>query len=577
MLAAFLVNLVPSATLVLTRTFDAETHLFFADHYASGWFSGWEPRWYGGFWVYSYPPLLHQLVALVGKLTDLDTAYRCVQLGVLTALPLSVWLLTDAIADARAAGWAAAFSVASAGVYSTVYSFGQLPTLSAVVLMFAATAFLVAWIMGGKPVDLVAFTGLGGACVATHHLTGIVGLPLLAVTSLLWLAVRCKQVDDPPRITCWKRAGVAALALFIVASVVLAPFLWWSRNGKVAQAEIAHPTRTAFLSDPAVWWLLVPGEWGVMPLMMPLLLWASWRRRELWAWTGLVALLATLSLGPAYTALPRLMFGGLSYWLTYERFALWGALVALVPFGVWAAGKRVRPLSLTLLMLFGYVALQAATYTVRTPIVDGLDTPALVPVVANWLTSHGRDRWRYVTFGFAEGDMPHLSRLTTATTIDGTYFTARRDPLLSRSGMGCVDTVTSQSPAMMNYIRVVLSAPQGYNLRWAVCAKAACADLLRRAQWACLGTLKPTGLEPCADPHHPSEDGVTVWMAPKRCNVPPFDSEPPSAPAALALVWGVVPVGLLVLGIGAAAKSPQTVDQAASSDEPASPGSTEWR
>lgn len=555
LLAAALVNLVPTVLLVTTSSYDAETHLFFADHYARGWFEGWEPRWYGGFWVYSYPPLLHQGVALVSRVTDLETAFRCVQLGLFTALPLSVWLLAETVAGASAAGWAAAFAVASAGVYTTVYAFGQLPTLGALVLMLAATAFLVRWLDGGRPLDLLAWTGLGGACVATHHLTGIVGQPLLALAALLHLTLRAPHDGDPPRLARLGRVAGAAMAFAVAAGTVLQPFLWWSHHGRVPQAEIPHLTRTDFLANEACRWLLVVGEWGVVPLLLPFMLWACLRQRALWAWTLLVALLATLSLGPAYTDLPAIMFPGWSYWLTYERFALWGALLALVPFGAGAAGPRARPLVLALLVLSGHVALQAATYTATTPLVHALDEPGLVPPLADWLSSHGRDRWRYVTFGFGEGEMVRLSRLTTAATIDGTYFTARRDPLLSRSGIGCVDTIDLESTAKTGYLRAILSAPNPYSLRWAISATAESAKLLHTVRWTCLGTMKARELTPWLDPSTPPDTGLTVWMAPKPCHVPPNASEPPSAPPLLAVIWGVAPLALLALGVCAGAAS----------------------
>ncbi|MCI0553519.1 MAG: hypothetical protein L0287_21445, partial [Anaerolineae bacterium] len=37
-------------------SYDAYTHMLFANHYAENWFSLWETRWYTGFTVVSYPP-----------------------------------------------------------------------------------------------------------------------------------------------------------------------------------------------------------------------------------------------------------------------------------------------------------------------------------------------------------------------------------------------------------------------------------------------------------------------------------------------------------------------------------------
>ena len=51
-------------------SWDASTHMFFADHYRRSWFALWEPRWFGGFSVSSYPPLVHQLLALLLLLTN---------------------------------------------------------------------------------------------------------------------------------------------------------------------------------------------------------------------------------------------------------------------------------------------------------------------------------------------------------------------------------------------------------------------------------------------------------------------------------------------------------------------------
>ncbi|MBI2847264.1 MAG: hypothetical protein HYX82_05215, partial [Chloroflexi bacterium] len=125
------------------NTYDGGTHLFFASHYARGWFDPWEERWFGGFFVYSYPPLAHQLIALIGYTQDVEWGYRVVQLAVLAGLPIALWLLTREGFGAGAAGWAALFGSGIAGVYLLLYTFGQLPTILAVVLMLAAGAFLL--------------------------------------------------------------------------------------------------------------------------------------------------------------------------------------------------------------------------------------------------------------------------------------------------------------------------------------------------------------------------------------------------------------------------------------------------
>jgi uncharacterized membrane protein len=72
-------------------SYDAATHEFFADHYARSWFGLWEPRWFAGFSVSSYPPLVHQVLALLGAVLSPDVAFGALLLFTLLALPVAIW------------------------------------------------------------------------------------------------------------------------------------------------------------------------------------------------------------------------------------------------------------------------------------------------------------------------------------------------------------------------------------------------------------------------------------------------------------------------------------------------------
>ena len=56
-------------------SYDAYDHMFFGDHYRLDWWSLWEPRWYTGFEIVSYPPLIHQLIAIFIPAIGFDAAY----------------------------------------------------------------------------------------------------------------------------------------------------------------------------------------------------------------------------------------------------------------------------------------------------------------------------------------------------------------------------------------------------------------------------------------------------------------------------------------------------------------------
>src|SRR5215510_4949300 len=72
-------------------SYDAYTHMLFAEHYAENWFSLWETRWYTGFTVVPYPPLAHQLIALFIPVLGFDKAFALILWLVVTLYPLSIY------------------------------------------------------------------------------------------------------------------------------------------------------------------------------------------------------------------------------------------------------------------------------------------------------------------------------------------------------------------------------------------------------------------------------------------------------------------------------------------------------
>ncbi len=68
----------------------AYNHMFFGDHYRMGWWSLWDARWYTGFYVNSYPPLVHQLIGAFSHVVGIDHAFALILWVVLTLLPLAV-------------------------------------------------------------------------------------------------------------------------------------------------------------------------------------------------------------------------------------------------------------------------------------------------------------------------------------------------------------------------------------------------------------------------------------------------------------------------------------------------------
>ena len=95
LLAIVLVALAIHGPLLLMQlpsgSFDANFHIFLASHYAHHWFNPWNEKWFAGFSQTTYPPLTHQLIALVSTVTGLKMGYMLVQLAAVLLLPVGVF------------------------------------------------------------------------------------------------------------------------------------------------------------------------------------------------------------------------------------------------------------------------------------------------------------------------------------------------------------------------------------------------------------------------------------------------------------------------------------------------------
>jgi uncharacterized membrane protein len=114
-------------------SYDAYNHMFFGDHYRMDWWSLWEARWYTGFCVNSYPPLVHQLLGALSQLIGLDAAFALILWVAVTLLPLAVYAFARVFVGNASAGYAALGAACLPSVYLTAHIFGQLPTLAATI------------------------------------------------------------------------------------------------------------------------------------------------------------------------------------------------------------------------------------------------------------------------------------------------------------------------------------------------------------------------------------------------------------------------------------------------------------
>ncbi len=531
-------------------SFDAYTHIFFADHYRRWWFDLFEPRWFGGFSVASYPPLTHQLIALLSfpasavasllggtpneqRFRGEAIGYSLLLLIVLAWLPVAARRFAAIFVPARAARTAGWLAVGLPSIYLTAYSFGQLPTLAATTTLMWALAEGWQYCRTGRRRDLLSAVLWAGVTAAAHH-----AVLLFALTAGVAVAGR-GRLGTVVRLVIW---AVSAAAF---GAIVIWPFVVWSR-GYIPQTPIDHISRHNFFTDWLASYYFFWPMYGPVLLALPLSLVSLFpgrRKRRHWPLFGAVLLLFTLGLGGT-TPLPRLLFGANWAWLTYDRFSLWAGL-ALLPLAglLWELYRRQfyregakgakkykrRNLALfassrLIFVFFCVYAAFAARWANAQPPARDLAT------IARFLNDPQRVADRYLTFGFGD-QLAKLSVLTDAATMDGTYFTARAISELQHSGLGTLDGAI-WNPAGVNGITPFLDRAGEWGVRWAFTANLLYEEPLARAGWHNEGEIVP---------------GVLVWRNPAQVVVEiALTGEGRGGAAAW---WGVAPLLTLALAL----------------------------
>jgi len=508
--------------------YDAYNHMFFADHYLHNWWMLWDPRWYTGFWVNSYPPLVHQLNALLGFAIGIDAGYKLLLWLVLSAYPFAAYRYSRVFLGERGASYAALGAALLPSVYLAGHTFGQLPTLTAALLALFAASVLYEYLLKGDFLSGSLVAGLMACVMAAHHAT-LLFLPGLLAPVCLRLFTRKKGGI----IQILLRLGLVGAASALAMLVVIWPFWDWGRFQTI-QTPIDHLSRHNFFADPFAFVIFFLPVYGLFILMLPGALWLG-RHRRLLGLALVFTVYFIFGLGGT-TPLPRLALGPGWAWLTYDRFAFWASLILLPLVGDWAAvslrlkkpAQRpviVRPI----VVVPGLVAAVILVGFIPTWLQTQPKQLDLQPVV-DFLAAGDHSAYRYLTFGFGD-QMAYLSRQTQAATLDGSYHTARSLPELRSSGLAQID-IAIWTAGGLAALKPVLDMAGERGVRWGFVNHEAYTPVLQQQGWNKITTLA---------------NGVAVWENPGA--VLPAQVPPPLEGPWKQFSWGFFP--LLAAGISA--------------------------
>lgn len=541
----------------LEKTYDTLIHLFFADHYDSSWFEPWNPKWYTGFTVTGYPPLVHQCIALFSKMGGLKFGLYAMTLVSVTMFISGVFRYTYLITNnQRIAGYASLYASVSTSFIETLHVFGQLPSIIGISVLMHALPYIYKWIKYRSWGDLFSALSLIGVTVASHHVTPIFGMiffifPVIGLVIMDYSseangdisAVRLKHFLLSLKELFWRIIGFGLASLSLIISIIL-PYWINSKNNPISQVPIPHGSRDNFLEVLSSGFVFFILPWGILLFLLPYFFYRYYHKRLIFFGISLT-LLFVLGTGGT-TSIPRTLLGDTAFnILTLDRFTLWATILVLPLVGEWIdqilhghirsalvdlLGKRVHAI---FAIILGLISLSMAVFTItlfqfRPSQPDEID---MLPIV-NFLNQDDHDKWRYMTLGFGD-QMAWLATQTDALSVDGNYHSARRLPELTSRAVERLENSKFLGIEGIGSLQQFLTIPHKYNLKYIFSNDKFYDPILHFTGWNRLTSL---------------ENGIQVW---ERLYVPPLPNILPSEhlPQWQKTYWGIVPISTVIIAI----------------------------
>ncbi len=517
------------------NSYDANFHIFFASHYAQHWFNPWNEKWFAGFSQTTYPPLTHQWIAMISKVTGLEAAYMIVQLIAIVLLAVGVYRFSRLWVAERQASYAALGSVFLGALAFLVYQAGQLATVSSAALYLNALPYFYEWSAKGGWRSLLKGIAVSLAAAAAHHVTLIFGAVLFAVP-VLWLAyldVRDQRVEGSSVGGVISRAIMFGAVVGIGVGAVLLPYWTSILRHPIHQMPIPHDSRSNYLFNlsTAINYFIVP--YGAMILAFPFIIWRGasvGRLRPLLFgfWVTFI-----LALGGT-TPLPKLVLGRAFDILTFERFTLWAAVLALPLVGLVAAEilDRFQNAGAVVLALAAISSFGLALTWLNINPYHPIQSFDVKPVI-NFLNRDGHDNYRFLTLGFGS-ELSKVSTYSNAGSVDGDYNSARLLPEMTQYGSAQLTNSKFYAAAGMESLRAMLRHSSQYGLKFIFVHDSYYEPLLTFTGWQKIEAY--------------DNGGVTLWT---KNDVPPahkIESDAMPSPFE-GLIWGTLPMGSSFLAI----------------------------
>ncbi len=533
----------------LETTYDALIHLFFAEHYAGSWFEPWNYKWYTGFTVMSYPPLVHQSIAALSLIGGLKFGMFTVALIGIVLFITGAYRFSLLITSNRTvAGYAAVLAVFSSSFVETLHVFGQLPSILGISILMHALPEIYLWLKTGKIRYLFTCLSLISVTVTSHHVTPIFGMVffIFPLIGTVIMDVSRAQVSSMKEVTfkvflasffkLFKRIitfGILSLAIIITC---ILPYWINSKKNPITQVPIPHGSRDNFMeiTSSGLVFFLIP--WGVLLLLLPYIFYRYYSKRYLFFGFS-ITILTVLGTGGT-TPIPRLFLGETAFnILTLDRFTLWASIMSIPLFGEFVYRLSEGDLKQLIQEKLGAIyhriigGIFAGLFIFMTIFTMSLGyfRPSqpqkinMLPII-NFLNQDQHDHWRYMTLGFGD-QMAWLSAQTKALSVDGNYHSARRLPELTTRPIERLENSKFKGVEGIGSLQQFLTTPEKYNFKYIFSNDKFYDPILYFCGWQRLRQL---------------ENGIQVW---EKLNVPPLSSILPKEDVGKwqKILWGIMP------------------------------------
>jgi hypothetical protein len=541
----------------LPKTYDAFVHIFFADHYSRFWFEPWDYRWYTGFLTTSYPPLVHQVIALISLIFPLKVAFSIYAILILELLLIGVYRFTKLFFNKSIAGTAAILTVVLTSIIETLHVYGQMPTLTGLAFLLNALPFLYQYIIKRKLIYLIMTLSFLAVTVCSHHVTAIFGMVFfIAPTIFMALSDEVAATKQSSSFfhflkyllqTAFKKKIqliLFGILMIIIAIGLIFPYWYWSKTDPITQVSIPHGSRDNFFLFPSSGLIFFIIPLILIFALLPAISYTITRHRRFLAWA--ISFFLCLLLGSGGTTpIPKLILGENAFnILTLDRFGFWASIIA-IPFianfiysFLYGSIKNYWHKKFSTKIHFILSTFSGFSYLVFIIFIYHLGSfrplqPKEIEIdpIINFLNRDEHMRWRYLTLGFGD-QMAWLSANSLAATVDGNYHSARRLPELTTRPVERIENAKFSGKEGLASLNDFLSNAEKYNLKYVFSNDRYYDPLLYYTGWS--RTIK-------------LENGIMVWEKGNISTIKPTPKK--ELHPLLKKAWGIFPLTSLLLVI----------------------------